>query len=411
MSVDIESFLSQLPFFSALPREEIHTLTRVLRPTTYSAQALMFLEGDPGDRLYIVVEGEIEILKNFGTPDERILNLIRPGDILGEMALLYPHGKRSASARTRSEVKLLELGVADFNPLFDSHPHFAIHILRGVSERLQNSENATIWELSEKNRQLAQAYIELKAAQMQIIEKEKLEHELNMARKIQESILPKSLPELPGLKITAYWQPAKSVSGDFYDFFTFAGGELGFLVGDVTGKGVPAALVMATTCSIIRATVEQCTFPGQVLARANNVLCRSIPEGMFVTCFFAVLDPTSGSMSFANAGHNLPCQISGVQVKEIRATGMPLGLMQNMIYEEKEALLDPGDRLVLFSDGLVEAHNSAREMYGTSRLMSRLECRKVGEELIVSLLADLSAFAGSEWEQEDDITLVCLERS
>jgi serine phosphatase RsbU (regulator of sigma subunit)/anti-sigma regulatory factor (Ser/Thr protein kinase) len=246
-------------------------------------------------------------------------------------------------------------------------------------------------------------------------ERERLEQELRVARIIQQTLLPKELPNLPGWKVAAHWQPARAVSGDFYDFINFPDGKLGIFVGDVTDKGVPAALVMATTRTILRTVAERYTSPGRILAQANDMICPDIPANMFVTCLCIILDPSNGRLRFANAGHNLPCQCTLGGVLEIRATGMPLGLLPGMTYEEKEITMDPGDSLLLYSDGLVEAHNPEHEMFGFPRLRESLPCAPLGgwqgkNTLIDLLLEQLAQFTGPSWEQEDDVTFVTLER-
>lgn len=241
-------------------------------------------------------------------------------------------------------------------------------------------------------------------------ERERLSQELRVARVIQQTLLPKEIPEIPGWRMAAHWQPARAVSGDFYDFISFPDGRLGIIVGDVTDKGVPAALVMATTRSILRAAAERLVAPGAVLARVNNALCPDIPPNMFVTCLYVLLDPQTGHLQYANAGHNLPYQRAREGVVELRARGMPLGLMLEMEYEEKEALVAPGDQLILYSDGLIEAHNPRGEMFGFPRmrdLMGRLSC---ADDMIACLLNALADFTGPDWEQEDDVTFVSLAR-
>ncbi|MBI1880278.1 MAG: SpoIIE family protein phosphatase [Chloroflexi bacterium] len=240
--------------------------------------------------------------------------------------------------------------------------------------------------------------------------RERLEHELGIARLIQQTLLPKDVPHLPGWQVAAFYQPARAVGGDFYDFLTFPDGLIGFIVGDVTDKGVPAALVMATTRSILRAAAERLVFPGQVLERANELLHADIPPKMFVTCLYALLDPTSGRLRYANAGHDLPYRCRADGVEELRATGMPLGLMPGMRYEEKETILAPGDTMLLYSDGLVEAHNPQREMFGFPRLRALLADHEGGPVLIDFLLTKLAEFTGADWEQEDDVTMLILQR-
>ena len=235
--------------------------------------------------------------------------------------------------------------------------------------------------------------------------------ELSAARVIQQQLLPKELPSLPGWRLASYYQPARAVGGDFYDFLELPDGQLALVAGDVTDKGIPAALVMTTTHSIFRGDAPGLVSPGAVLEQANNRLYPDIPAHMFVTCLYAVLDPRSGRLRYANAGHNLPYVATADGVTELRARGMPLGAMPDMTYEENEAYLAPGESILLHSDGLVEAHNPAGEMFGFPRLQEIVESSSESEHLIDECLIELREFLGSDWEQEDDITLVTLKRT
>jgi serine phosphatase RsbU (regulator of sigma subunit) len=251
--------------------------------------------------------------------------------------------------------------------------------------------------------------------QQEAQERERIEQELRVARLIQQTLLPKKLPELPGYDVAAYYQPAREVGGDFYDFLDLEDGRLGLVVGDVTDKGVPAALVMATTRTMLRAAAQRLDTPGEVLKRVNDVLVQEIPPNMFVTCLYAILDRESGRLVYANAGHDLPYRRRAGRkggAEELRATGMPLGLLPGMGYEEKEILLQKGESVLFYSDGLVEAHDPRREMFGFPRLQGLVGThRSGGSSLISFLLSELARFTGEDWEQEDDITLVTLERS
>jgi serine phosphatase RsbU (regulator of sigma subunit) len=242
-------------------------------------------------------------------------------------------------------------------------------------------------------------------------DREREAQELSAARVIQHQLLPDELPSLPGWRIAAYCGPARAIGGDFYDFFELPDGQLAIFAGDVTDKGIPAALVMATTHSILRGDAPTLVSPGAVLERANDRLYPDIPAHMFVTCLYAVLDPVTGSLRFANAGHNLPYVARAEGVTELRATGMPLGAMPGMTYEENEAHLAPGESILLHSDGLVEAHDQSGEMFGFPRLRKVVENGGGGERLIDECLAELKEFVGRDWEQEDDITLVTLQRT
>ena len=240
--------------------------------------------------------------------------------------------------------------------------------------------------------------------------RERLQQELRVATLIQQQFLPKELPDLASWHVAAYYQPAREVGGDFYDFIDLPDGQVGIVQGDVTDKGVPAALVMATVHSLLRAEAPRLVSPGAVLERVNELLYPDIPAQMFVTCLYAVLDPTTGKFTFANAGHNLPYVRTAQGVVELRATGMPLGLMPGMHYEETEAYLAPGDSMLLHSDGLAEAHGPEREMFGFPRVLKLVGEDVASEALIDSLLNELTRFTGPGVDQEDDITLVTLER-
>jgi serine phosphatase RsbU (regulator of sigma subunit)/anti-sigma regulatory factor (Ser/Thr protein kinase) len=242
-------------------------------------------------------------------------------------------------------------------------------------------------------------------------ERERYAQELKVAQLIQQQFLPRELPKLLEWQVAAYYGPARVVGGDFYDFIDLGEGRIGLVVGDVTDKGVPAALVMARTHSILRAEAPRLIAPGAVLARANELLTAEMPERMFVTCLYLVLDPVTGHVVYANAGHNLPYVRTANGVVEFRATGMPLGLLPDMQYDEEEADIGPGDSVLLYSDGIIEAHSPTGEMYGFPRLKGDMASDLAGTELLDELLERLHAFTGRGWEQEDDITMVALRRS
>jgi serine phosphatase RsbU (regulator of sigma subunit)/anti-sigma regulatory factor (Ser/Thr protein kinase) len=246
----------------------------------------------------------------------------------------------------------------------------------------------------------------------EVRERSRIEQELRVATLIQQQFLPRELPRLDGWRLEAFYRPAREVGGDFYDFIDLPDGQLGIVVGDVTDKGVPAALIMAKTHSLLRGDAPRLVSPGAVLARTNELLVAEMPANMFVTCLFAVLNPSTGVLRFANAGHPVP-YVRGTdgQVRELRARGMPLGLLPGMEYEEIETVLLPGERVLLHSDGIAEAHDAKREMFGFDRLEQLVGADSEPRELIDSVLAELGAFTESDAEQEDDITLVALGRA
>src|SRR5215208_2396999 len=237
--------------------------------------------------------------------------------------------------------------------------------------------------------------------------------ELRVARSIQEASLPKEVPTLEGWEISPRYQPAREVGGDFYDFHLLSEGRLAVDMEDATGKRVPAALVMSTTCGMLQVTAGalDSSSPGEVLAQVNETLLARIPQNMFVTCFYAILDPEIGTLRYANAGHDLPYLHRNGNAEELKARGMPLGLMPQMGYEEKQIVLEAGEVTLLYSDGLVEAHDPKGEMFGFPRLRALVAEHAEESSLEDFLMEELYTFVWEGWEQEDDITLLTLKRS
>jgi serine phosphatase RsbU (regulator of sigma subunit)/ketosteroid isomerase-like protein len=245
------------------------------------------------------------------------------------------------------------------------------------------------------------------------IERERIEQELRVARRIQQASLPKETPTLAGWQISPFYQPAREVGGDFYDFFELEDGRVGVVVGDATGKGIPAALLAEATSNMLRAVAQalDSTSPGKVLERVNETLLARIPPNMFVTCFYAILEPESGNLTYANAGHDLPYLHRNGEAEELRARGMPLGLMPGRGYEEKKTILEAGKSALFYSDGLVEAHDPKGKMFGFPRLRALVAEHAQERSLGDFLMEELYSFVGDGWEQEDDITLLTLKRS
>jgi serine phosphatase RsbU (regulator of sigma subunit) len=325
----------------------------------------------------------------------------------------------SALDELDSVVTCIELGADDYLPT----PFDPVLLRARISaslekKRLREQEVFYLQQIAEEKQRsealiqarLSQALQELQVMHGQIIEKEKLERELQVARRIQHMLLPKQLPSLSGWQVATYYQPARAVGGDFYDFFPLPDGRLGLVIGDATDKGVPAALVMATTRSILRGVAQGQHSPGEVLARVNDLLQPDIPPNMFVTCLYAILDPASGYLHYANSGHDLPYRRHKGGVAELRAVGLPLGMLPGIRYEEKEVTLLADETVLFYSDGLVEAHDPQREMFGFPRLQQLLADCPTHTALIDFLLSELARFTGGDWEQEDDITLVALHR-
>jgi serine phosphatase RsbU (regulator of sigma subunit) len=345
-----ETLLKDMKLFDGVTPEEIENILRIGHMREYPADFMLFHEGDPGDYFSIILEGQVDIIKFMGTPEERLLVTMSPGEFLGEMSLLHPDQKRTAGARTRTAHQF-EMTKEDFKMLLSEQPEVALRVMQEMSQRLRNHEHAIIHDLRQRNQELIQAYKELQEAQEQLIEKEKLEHEITLARGIQESSLPTQLPQPEGWHVAACGS-RRVRSWRLYDVLQQPQNMLRFFIADVSGKGVPAALVMATSRSVLRTLIFQEDSPARIFASANEVLFEQTPPHMFITCFLGILNLDSGHLRFANAGHNLPYKLNGSEAQELYAKGMPLGMLPGSQYETmKPSSL--GERVFLYSDGLV----------------------------------------------------------
>jgi sigma-B regulation protein RsbU (phosphoserine phosphatase) len=405
------NLLAHIPFFTDLPPEELDRLVTEMDIVNMNPGDILFREGDPGEHLYVVVNGELEILMAPDTDDELILNILYEGEYLGEMSLIQPGGHRTASARARGEVVLLSLSRAQFRDLLQRHPELSKAMVGVLSQRLDNTNVATFRDLTEKNRQLQQAFDELKAAQEQLIEKERLERELKVAADIQMSILPDVLPVRENFDFGGRILPARQVGGDFYDVFDLGDGKLGVLIGDVADKGVPSAIFMARAHALIIAEADSAISPGEVLRRVNKHITRLEKAIQFVTALYGVLDTQTGEFSYARAGHEPPLLLhdDGDVHRLPHQPGMALGLWENITLDEYSLFLPKGSLLVLYTDGMTDCRNPKGEPFGLERIrktmtaLVNLSAQEGCDQLFEALMNYQN---GSK--QDDDVTLVAV---
>jgi serine phosphatase RsbU (regulator of sigma subunit) len=411
MQAGLESIIRQVPLFSHLSSTEIDLLTTIVHETEMPAGTLLFREGDRGDRFYTILEGQVSVIKALDTPDELVVATRRAGDFFGEMSLFEPEGLRTASIQAITPLRVLEMARSDFDAMLHQCPSLAIGIVRNLSLRLNQAHNTTIANLHEKNRQLSQAYEELKAAQAQIIEKERLEKELETARWIQRSILPERLPGLPGFDFGALLTPARAVGGDLYDLFPVGPEALGIVIGDVSDKGVPAAIFMALTYSLLRAEAARWPSPAQVLGSMNRLLQGMNSSGMFVTVLFGVLDRAQRRFTYARAGHEVPVHLGPTgEVQDIAlGVGLPLGLINSPALDEQEVALEAGDVLLLYTDGATDLTNTRGEHLGRERLEALVQANrgKGAQAMCDALWAAMAEYQGTA-PQFDDVALVAI---
>jgi len=372
---------------------------------------ILFREGDLGEHLYVMVRGELEINMASNTDNELILNVLKEGEYLGEMSLIMPGGRRSAGARARGDVVLLSMSRSQFQDLLQRHPELANAMVKVLSQRLDNTNVATFRDLTEKNRQLQEAFDELKAAQELLIEKERLERELKVAADIQMSILPDVLPAHPHYDFGGRILPARQVGGDFYDVFELSDNKLGVLIGDVADKGVPSAIFMARAHALIIAEADRASTPGEVLTMANKHITRFEKSRQFVTALYGVLDAETGEFSYARAGHEPPLLLDpqGEVHRLPHKPGMALGLWENIMLDENMIQIPPGSLLVMFTDGMTDCRNPLGESFGLDRIkqtvagLQNVSAQSGCDQLLESLL---NYQAGSK--QDDDVTLLAV---
>jgi phosphoserine phosphatase RsbU/P len=404
--------LLKVPLFAGLSPAGIDALSDLLQEKAYPTQTVLFEEGDHGDRFYVVETGEIAIIKAMGTPQERVLVIRGAGEFIGEMSLLSREGARTASARVEAGSRLLEMRRADFDAFLHRVPAIAYEMLAVLSERLNDAHNTSIRELTEKNRQLEEAYASLKAAQQQIIEKEILEHELEQARQIQQSMLPIRLPKIKGYDLGASSEPAQMVGGDFYDLIPLGADRLGLVIGDVSGKGVSAALFMAQTLSLLRTQARLRRQPVGVLRSINQDLLERNASGMFVTLLYGVLHLSSRRFVYARAGHLPPAlwERDGSPVSVPLGDGQILGILPQVELESMSLTLPPGGTLLLYTDGVTEAKNSQGVFLDEAGLYSRVPSllNQPAQSLCDVLIRSVLDYHGSA-KQDDDITLVAVK--
>ena len=405
------NLLANVPLFSGLPTEDLALLQNSFQIRYLKANEILFRVGKTGEHFYVVLKGELQILLGEGTDEEMLLNTLGPGEYLGEMALIIPGGARSATARANKESVLLSMSRSEFAALLERYPKLAHGMVRVLSERLEATNDATFKDLTEKNRQLQKAYNDLKAAQEQLIEKERLERELQVAADIQMSILPDVLPRPPRFDFGARIDPARQVGGDFYDIFRISENKVAVLIGDVADKGVPSAIFMARAHALIAAEADTIEDPGDVMRKVNAHVTHLEKTTQFVTVLYGVLNVDNGEFKYVRAGHEPPLMLmpDGKVDRLPHEAGMAIGLWEEVTLDEKTITLPPGSTLLLYTDGMTDCRDPNGEPFGLERIKTvlgeyaGLPAQDVCDRLLTTLIV-----YQQDSKQDDDVTLVAV---
>ena len=373
----------------------------------FLAGDIILEEGALGREIYLVIEGSVQIVKGRGE-DEMILGQRVAGELVGEMAFLEDR-PRSATVRAVAPTLVLEFSERELREALAEQPELLYRTVAALSARLRESDQRLIADLKRKNKELAQAYRDLQEAQVALVEKERLERELELAREIQRRLLPKAFPQLAGFDCAAASRPARQVGGDFYDVIPLSSERVGLVMADVSGKGMPAALFMALTRSLMRAEAQRSASPKEALLQVNNLLLEISRTELFVTVLYGVLDLSARTFRYARAGHeralyHSPCR---GESRFLEGEGMFLGMVEPVVLDELCLDLLPGDRIVLFSDGITDANSPDGQLFGRRQLVAAIleSSESTAQGLSDEVFRRVAAFqAGSE--QFDDMALL-----
>ncbi len=406
-----ESVFLTIPLFQDVPPSDLIKMVDELPVETYEPGQYLFRDGDPGDKLYVVRDGALEIALAAGTPDELLLRTCGPGEYVGEMGLILPDGRRTATVRAKVQSRVWVMGRVKFTQVLQRWPVIAYAMVSILSQRLDATNDAAFRDLTEKNHALQAAYNELKAAQDQLIEKERLERELKVAADIQLSILPDVLPSVEGFDFGARILPARQVGGDFYDVFALDKNQTGVVIGDVADKGVPSALFMARAHALIMAEADTGRNAGEVLRLVNHHVTHLEKSAQFVTALYGILNSTTGEFAYARAGHEPPLILNpdGFVERIPHGPGMSLGLWDKITLDERSVGLRPGSTLLLFTDGMTDCRNPNGVPFGLERIKQTLAtlAGHSGQEVCDRLFDALKTYQSGA-PQDDDVTLVAV---
>jgi sigma-B regulation protein RsbU (phosphoserine phosphatase) len=401
----------KIPLFRKIPKLELYKFVDQLPSMEYEAGRYIFRAGEEGNSLYVVTSGTLEVILAEDTEDEMLLRVCGPGDYVGEMSLIMPEGKRTASVRARQPSRVLVISREIFNEALQRWPSIAYSMVEIMSERLDTSNETAFNDLVAKNHALQKAYDELKAAQAQLIEKERLERELQVAADIQLSILPDDLPDVEEFGFGARILPARQVGGDLYDVFPLKDDRVGVLIGDVADKGVPSALFMARAHALLVAEADIGITPGDVLRLVNGHITRLQKSTQFVTVLYGILELKTHVFSYARAGHEPPLILhaDGSVQRIPHSPGMALGLWDTITLDERAVQMQPGDTLLMYTDGMTDCRNPKGEPFGLERIKTTLSAlaKFNAQQICDRMLETLKDFQDGS-KQDDDVTLVAV---
>ncbi len=398
--------LRTVPFLRGLSSAASAALARRTRQRKFKAGKPIFREGAQGATLYIIQDGEVDIVKGRGK-DEVTLVTRRAGEFFGEMSIIEG-ARRSATARARGDATLIEVpGDVVLRTLL-KHPPVLLETTRQLSRNLRESDSTLIGSLKKKNAELRRAYKALQAAQDQIVEKKRLERELELARELQDSLLPRDLPPIEDFRFAARSRPAEAVGGDFYDVIPIGPNFFGLLIASVAGTGLFAAIFMALTRALVVSEGQRQQHPERVATHVHRLLLQLAKPTMPVSMFYGVVDARDRTMTYVNAGHAAPLlRHADGSIEALPGEGTQLAASLRAEVEERSIMLRPGQTLALHTEGLLWAENAAGEPFGADRLKAALrDAAASPEALIDQVFAAVDAHRAGSGARLDQAVLI-----
>lgn len=391
-----------------LPEEDLKTLTSVVTTAEYPASSIICREGDLEDILYIIQDGKVAFTKKT-SDGEQFLGLKGRGEFFGELGVL-DHAPRAATVHAISDCCLIEIRAETLDKIITRNPSVARAIMRGLTRSVRDTDKITIAELQLKNSELARTLDNLRAAQAELLRRERMKRDLEIAAQVHKSILPTSFPDVPGFEFAAVARPAREIGGDLYDVVDMGHDQIGIVMADASGKSVQAAIYMAVVRALFLSETNAHLSPRESAERIHNLLMRVATVEMFVTAFYATLHAPSRQMKYVRAGHDRPVYYHAAtgKISLLDPPGRFLGLLPDLVLEEAELTFAPGDTLVCYSDGVTDAvRANDGDMYGLERLSAIVvsQGHRPASELVEAIVSDVDQFRDGE-EQPDDLTLL-----
>ena len=399
--------------FPGLTLGEVHTLLQQADIQTHPASTPLCREGRRGDAFYILLAGEADITASMPDGQTRHLANVSAGGFFGEMALIDDK-PRTATVTTASHSTVAKLSKMAFLSLLSRQPQMVTAILKAVTANLRATDRLTIADLDRKNAELHRAFLDLKAAQSELVARERMARDLEIAAEVQQSLLPQEFPQVEGWSIQGCNVAAREVGGDYFDVIPLDASNIALVLADVADKSMQAALYMAVLRTLFMVEAKRGRSPRETMLAVHRGFCEaSRHKETFATAFYGVLDFADSSFRYTRAGHELPMLLRArdARVEPLGGDGRFIGLVEDLDLEERETTFDPGDTLLIYSDGMPEALDAGGQIYGMDRFehIARKYVRAGAGEICAKLLEDVARHQG-ETPAHDDVTLLVAQR-